>query len=266
MIHRVGKLVLFFYRKLLHLLYPKMFKEFKGDYRQELKRLEDFSQEDFSKLDLGNRNEVFKKWESYIKQNFSADKPEEFYLNWKGEIGYLAIATNIHDQFRRFELYLKLKKYTQNMESLIDIGCGSAAIYWSMLASKESYLIDVENENQKYISHKVKPRLNIINGDISKIPSGYQADIVCIIDVLEHLEHPSKFFIENVHPYLKLGGLLFVQAPWGGIPEHLPEAPLDWGKSGRSFLTEKYEFVSPINHIFHLTNYYLSGVYRKKVE
>lgn len=85
-------------------------------------------------------------------------------------------------------------------------------------------------------------------------------DLVLCIDVLEHLRSPSKTFF-LLDQKLRDGGFLILQAPWGGHPEHLEEAPQDWETSGgKSMLQTRYLPLAKMNDALDT-----SGLYIKKL-
>lgn len=232
-------------------------------YQVEMNRLKKYLPEQYETKKLYDSNYCFKLWDKYIHENFKKTKSQEFYRGWVEDIGPYSVAVNIHDQFRRIELYRRIREFVDPKLSLMDIGCGSASLYWDYLENMETYLIDLPNMNQEYVKFKSKNYNNKYVGEINIVPNGKKFDYIFVIDVLEHLEDPSHFFIENVDKYLKSGGYVFVQAPWGGIPEHLEISPINWQKNGKSFLKDNYKLVKPINSILHLSGYYLSGIYKK---
>jgi SAM-dependent methyltransferase len=96
------------------------------------------------------------------------------------------------------------------------------------------YLADVDNLARRFVQWRldrsVDRHVDMVTLDLEGIPD-CSLDVVFCLDVLEHLKNPSEVFFA-VDRKLKNGGLLFLQAPWGGGFEHLDEAPVDWEKRG----------------------------------
>lgn len=207
------------------------------------------------------------KWDEYVKEMFDPAKPEEFYLKWKADAGAANIAANIRDQFSRKYLLWAMKKYLGKgyRGRMLDFGCGTAAAAaaYVMKFSPGAVLelADVENLASEFVSYFVfkYPLLNISKTEISLagIPDNYYDAAMCI-HVLEHLKNPSGVFI-GLAGKIKPGGILFLEAPWGGHPEHLPEAPLEWESGGGAlFLKEKFIKKGSLDPFCGL-----SGVYEK---
>lgn len=264
MLHLLATLLLYLYRKVLIIMsHDTEYHNFVSEKEKEFQRLKSYAPDKYDSLQLFNKKYCDKRWNEYVKKHFDKKNPEAFYHSWIDDIGALAISINIHDQFRRYELYQSLKKYIQPNHVLLDVGCGSAALYWEMLKANDIFLVDLPNENQKYVEFKSQYDSRKHVCTLSNLDQNLVFDTILIIDVLEHLENPSQFFVENVHRRLKIGGLLFIQAPWGGHPEHLPESPKNWSQHGNMILKENYKLVDTINSLFYYTHYYLSGVYKK---
>ena len=210
------------------------------------------------------------KWAGYVKTLFDPSRPEEFYLNWKDSAGAANISANIRDQFsRKYFLYALKKELGKWFKGrILDFGCGTAAASASYLmaysAEAKLDLADVDNLASEFVSYLIVKhrKFNISKAEISLrgVKESFYDAVACI-HVLEHLKNPSEVFM-NLADKLKPGGILFIEAPWGGHPEHLPEAPLDWEKNkGAAYLEENFIKKSDLNPFCTL-----SGIYIKKLK
>jgi 2-polyprenyl-3-methyl-5-hydroxy-6-metoxy-1,4-benzoquinol methylase len=220
-------------------------------------------------------NRLAKKWQHYINLTFDPKDPDKFYSKWVGEQGASNIAANIKDQFAKEHIAYAFWKYigTNNFfrGTMLDFGCGTAAMSfsWRKNFAGEARLIlaDVDNLAKeftgyaatKYAHHKTR----LCSVDIRDVPDG-TVDLVICAHVLEHLKNPSEVF-KKVSGKVKKGGILILEAPWGGQPEHLPEAPVDWeNNGGRKILENEYVLLEKL-YPYDPASGQLSGVYQKIV-
>ena len=265
------RLILCAYRWAYKLAYPRLSAQLKAAYYAESQLFSNFR----DTLDYGQNlpsdlNILHKNWDTFAENNFDPKQPEKFYLSWKKETGLLNIGANIVDQFSRIELYANFEKYLDPKKSFLDIGCGTAALYWHKSKDITSAtLVDVPNLAKEYVKFKID---YISNAQI-KLSSPEQLnefekhshDQIMCIDVIEHLKNASELFITEIDRILKPGGLLFFQAPFGGgVPEHIPEALQNWiSNGGQEYFKKNYLKVASINCLIELKPHCISGVYKK---
>jgi len=204
-------------------------------------------------------------WSHHVQNLFNSDESEQFYLKWKGSIGASNIAANIADQFRRPYLLHSMIGLLEGTKTLLDFGCGTGAVVLSwqknFSSSTEVFLADVDNLSRDFtrfyaVKHPKLP-IRFVDLDLNSIPDGSIDAILCI-HVLEHLRNPSEIF-KLLDKKIKNGGLVFLEAPWGGHPEHLAEAPIDWEKNGgKELLKKQYRHIKTMNPFLSF-----SGIYRK---
>lgn len=220
---------------------------------------------DFAGVDVSQADAYVYKWNRESVAMFDVQRPENFYLEWKGEIGVANLFANVRDQCRHYWIYRAINKYLKHGTCYLDYGCGSAAISFQFVDRiKNGFLIDVENIVANYIRWRIKEagleRFRFLNPDETNEIGDNEVDFCLCIDVLEHLRNPSKVFILKINPKLKSGAILILQAPWGNYCiGHLVEAQYDWKKKGgKKGLAQSYHKVArlPIGRV--------SGVFRKK--
>jgi SAM-dependent methyltransferase len=204
------------------------------------------------------------KWPEKEQELFEKclNHPELHYTQWNKFYGAYNIPANVADQFKRPYIVQKLNKYLEGFKGkFVDYGCGTASLTlaWHQCFAPDSTLIlaDIPNIAQDFVKWRVKNKQNIKVFDVLHDEINY-VDVVLCIDVLEHLRNPSEIFNKFDHK-LKKGGLLFLQAPWGGHFTHLDEAPLDWSQNGgRESLAKNYKQIDKL-----YWGYEVSGVYKK---
>jgi 2-polyprenyl-3-methyl-5-hydroxy-6-metoxy-1,4-benzoquinol methylase len=213
---------------------------------------------------------LFKRWPQFVREDYNPERPDDFYSSWTGKRGASNIIANIVDQFGREYFVAAMAAFFAPPYSysgtILDFGSGTAAVslpwHWSFAPHARLLLADVENLPREFVRHEATqhPECKVEFIDISlKEAPDHSIDIAFCIDVLEHLPNPSEVFF-NLHRKLKSGGLLFIQAPWGGHPEHLDCAPIDWENNGGA-----QRIKSEYNHLLQMNDAVsLSGVYLKK--
>lgn len=260
------------YRRLTALADPGVSRRFGAAAEHELGLLRDFWSQRGRTLP-SDLEALERAWDAHTRAAFDPASSDAFYRSWQGETGYLNIVANVRDQLRRIELF---RAYDRLLPAhalrAIDVGCGTAALTLQFAARfDELLLVDVDNLSSAYVRFKLE-REGLTTGVRQLEPEALaavadsSAEVVCCIDVLEHLTNPSQVFREQLDRVLRPGGLLFLQAPWGGgVPEHLAEAPVDWArKGGRALLERRYDRVAAISRLIELKPGCVSGVYRKR--
>lgn len=106
--------------------------------------------------------------------------------------------------------YIKGKK-------ILDAGCGCGLGSWIWANNGADYIeaYDFSKEalnfaQKNYSSQKIKFRQ--LDFNIEKIPRTNYFDIVCSIEVIEHLKN-YNFYFRNIYHSLKKGGILFLTTP-----------------------------------------------------
>lgn len=196
-------------------------------------------------------------WREYIRQYYDPARPAAFYASWQGTVGAANVFVNIADQFGRTYVVNALQPFFAApygfTGTILDFGCGTAAIslnwQWSFAPRATLLLADVENLPMEFVRHAIAQhpecRSLVHNVLLEGIPD-HSVDLALCIDVLEHLPHPSETFA-LLHRKLRNSAILLLQAPWGGHPEHLPEAPIDWrDNGGAQLLREQYNQLAPM--------------------
>ena len=184
---------------------------------------------------------LYHEWDEHIAA-FDAQNPAEFYASWTGRRGASAICRNIVDQFERTyvldTLFFLFGGPSDFAGRILDYGCGTAALSMAchrfFFPRARLYLADVENLTRDFLECVTLQRENAnvcMTGLALEEVRDNSLDVVLCIDVLEHLQNPSVVF-ELLDRKLRSGGLMVLQAPWGGHTEHLEEAPEDWERNG----------------------------------
>jgi 2-polyprenyl-3-methyl-5-hydroxy-6-metoxy-1,4-benzoquinol methylase len=205
--------------------------------------------------------ELAQNWSLYHQTFRTFERPEDFYLSFKGEMGRANLCANILNQFSRLELYSLVRQFPGIKPDLrmADIGCGAAALSFPQMRKVKgtSFLVDVPNLAQDFIRWRcARHGLDHVSvgglGDMSA-----QVHVMICIDVLEHVANSSAMF-RHMDAMLGAGGLLLFQAPWASqVPnvEHLPEAEADWHQNGGAdLLSTNYDKLSELP---------CGGLYRK---
>jgi SAM-dependent methyltransferase len=197
------------------------------------------------------------------------DSIASFYANWRNNISKFVICANILNQhldvvsFKALNTYFTAGKIGKG--TLIDYGCGTGTLSFAFaienVTASHFLLIDVDNDIKNFVQFRIQKHNlsnNVVFEDVNSFNRfNYASGLYCI-DVLEHLENPSNILLNKIHPCLKLGGLLYLKAPWGGHITHLEEALNDfYCEGGRKLLKEKYKLVRRLKPLD------IAGVYRK---
>jgi 2-polyprenyl-3-methyl-5-hydroxy-6-metoxy-1,4-benzoquinol methylase len=118
---------------------------------------------------------------------------------------------DLYSQFQDNRIGL-LKKYINNKTELLEVGCSVGMfLYHVKKYTKRIAGIDYDIASGKFASDKCK--CLVFDKDIKKTGLSKESfDIICMFQVLEHVENPVKF-ISEYKEYLKPGGLICVEVP-----------------------------------------------------
>lgn len=110
----------------------------------------------------------------------------------------------------------EVTKYISNGDEIVlDLGCGCGDMFDSLL-NKGKYVIALDNDLDiiEYISAgKGSKNIQLMLGDAEciELPDSF-VDVVLALDILEHLDYPSKCLVE-IKRILKPGGKLILSVP-----------------------------------------------------
>lgn len=113
---------------------------------------------------------------------------------------------------KRFDRIIsEVYKYKNNGRWL-DIGCGLGGV---LSAAKEQGYITTGYDVSEYAVSQIKKiyKIPAFTGDIKKNIKNNSFDIISLIHVLEHIPDPVNYLINDVIPFLKSDGILFVEVP-----------------------------------------------------
>lgn len=112
----------------------------------------------------------------------------------------------------------KVKKYISSGDKALDLGCGNG-VFLSVLAPMCEKLVGIDisvdmiNDCSKTMERLGITNVNLINATSEKIPfPDNEFDVICLVDVIHHVEHLRESVLET-HRVLKPGGKLLVFEP-----------------------------------------------------
>lgn len=228
---------------------------------------------EFLKIDLNKFSLYYSEhtnWPRILWEKCNGD-PDKFNEQITGECGRANICANCICSFALKYSYDAIYGFLENLAKsketirVCDYGCANANISFAMLLrNKISFLTmcDIYNESTGYINYRIKKygvEKRAVWKDVRLITDHNEYDAIICFDVLEHTKNPSEILEKKIYPMLKKGGLLIIQAPWGGnVVSHLDEAIFDFYKnSGRRFLKRHFK------EIYHMATIDISGVWVK---
>lgn len=114
---------------------------------------------------------------------------------------------NIIDRTLSHMRYKNVMPYIRKDLVVADIGCGKEGLFLKSISSKIKNGFGFDFKLKKEIKYE---NITLINGDFSKHKGKF--DIVIMMAVLEHLDHPLKI-LKQIHSKLKKGGVLILTTP-----------------------------------------------------
>ena len=122
----------------------------------------------------------------------------------------------------RKELIVSLiEKYSKKEKGIIcDVGCGTGAVLKALNRNTNSSCIGIEKDQAVAAESKNK-NLNVLYGDASTFSLDKKADIILLLDAIEHIEDDRKA-LSNCLQQLNTGGLIILTVPaynflWSGF-------------------------------------------------
>lgn len=119
-------------------------------------------------------------------------------------------------------------------------------------------MVDVPNVGQDFLRWRLERdgwrHVILLHHEATDTLPPEAFDLICCIDVLEHLPEPTRIF-ERFDSWLRPGGFYLHRAPWAqSVDEehevgHLLAAPADWNRPGGAGdqLASRYELLAPIS-------------------
>ena len=213
---------------------------------------------EFLEISSGDFFDLALQWPQVEEKLFkSTINKREFYGEWKEDLAASNICANIinqHFDMANFAAVAHMFSYETAPVKVLDFGCGTASLSLGLklngILPAPLNLVDVDNDVSKFINYRIdkhKLSTSVSFSDVSSIsPETKCSQLICI-DVLEHLEHSSSIFSNQIDPLLLPGGYIYLVAPWLGHITHLTEAMNNfYGNGGRKFLKKKYKFVKRV--------------------
>ena len=139
----------------------------------------------------------------------------------------LAAVDGAHWWFRSKAAFVQwtLRRYGAPPGRLVDLGAGSGGVT-AMLGWPPDMTLVVEGNTALVREAQRRHALTVLQSDLSRIPlQGETASVVCLLDVIEHLESPRATLLE-AHRVLAPNGQLIVNVPghpglWSAADEAL---------------------------------------------
>ena len=96
--------------------------------------------------------------------------------------------------------------------SLLDLGCGSGIVA-SLVAARYKHTFDISCSDFNRSAYHAKFPFKVANLNASALPFSDQSfDVVLLIEVIEHVEHPA-WLLHEMHRILKKNGMLIMSTP-----------------------------------------------------
>lgn len=188
------------------------------------------------------------KWNKHEMMLFEENDLAAFYQSWNQEFAHYNICANIINQHREIVNFDTILKTFPKQGTYVDYGCGTAALSLGLFLGKtlsgNLLLLDVNNDVRRFVDYRIKKHEladSVKFHDVFAFQDHEICDGLICIDVLEHLENATEIFVKKIHPLVKMGGVIYLRAPWRGQLTHIDEAADDFYlNGGRKFLAEKY--------------------------
>lgn len=211
-------------------------------------------------------NHAVRAWPALSRTSFAQHaQSDDFYRHWTGETGRMNICANIVDQFRRHDvcrIAQRLGQTSLRSARILDLGAGTGSVTFAFFPDATVDYVDVPNEPANFLRWRLAQsgRTTHRHLPVEQLAQVPMVDGCLCVDVLEHLPNPSDIFREQIHTRLAPGGQLILRAPWGGHPEHLPDAQRHWEQQGGAqLLATHYRLVESIPSTRGVSGWYERG-------
>lgn len=213
------------------------------------------------KIVMIDKNELIKKYNNYLKQDFSYliydDISYNECLDCKLRFFKPLITgdENFYKALQQFEWYYSdekneynvAKKYIQPDDSVLEVGCGKGA--FKKFIPDNNYVGLEFSKSAKELAKKsnIKIKNKSVEEYAKKHPKEF--DVVVSFQVLEHVENPTSF-IESKIKLLKKNGILIISVPaedsflkfvTNGLLNMPPHHVTRWSNKTLKYLAKKYQ-------------------------
>lgn len=119
-----------------------------------------------------------------------------------------------------------IKKYCPHTENLLEIGCGTGFVLSHIQRTFPNMTIfgsEIYLEGLKLTSQRTSDKTSLYQMNALNIPFEKEFDLICMFDVLEHIDN-DETVLSEVHRALKDNGMIFITVPqhqflWSQIDE-----------------------------------------------
>lgn len=150
----------------------------------------------------------------FINPVMSDEEEAEFYKNYNvhaAKRGFIKSA-GVHELHERSkpiarERYDIIQSQFSSATKVLEIGTSTGA-FLELLGDKERYGVELTQENRAFCGRFCAGTFE----DISKIPSQFKFDVICMFHVFEHIKSPFPF-LKECCSHLNTGGKIIVEVP-----------------------------------------------------
>jgi ubiquinone/menaquinone biosynthesis C-methylase UbiE len=193
---------------------------------------------------------------------------------------YLNLEPLVHledSKFKASEILSILKKERLNKTfSVVELGCGAGGVSKELERTIQFPIVGCDiSSSILRIAKKVNKSLLLIKADCENIPiRSNSLDLVLLVDVIEHLNNPSKAIAESARISKKW---VIIRTPFEDCLYHsLKKSKNDWASEWKSHCGHLWQFnLALIKKLLeqkgliivkiHISKYYLSGMNKNVV-
>lgn len=183
----------------------------------------------------------------YTKRELSKLYKKDYFFGSEYN-NYINDRSALEKNFKHRIKYLEDNKWLDSNSKVLELGC-AYGFFLNLIKNKVNFLQGIDINKEAVVYAKNELGLNVKCVDYLKYNDNIKYDLVCLWDVIEHLQHPEKV-LKKINTDMKKGGKLILTTG-------------DIGSLLAIVQKNKWRMIHPPTHIFYFSKNTISSILNK---